>query len=233
MARAKLIRWVCPDCGQGKLAPSRPRRDDTRRYCLRCSEKTGRLVERAAPVLEAKRQRGAERSRTKAQTRAEQQRAARRYAQILDVVEADGSLGELHVGKTLAKMAKLKSIRAASMFRYAMVPDITFRRSQSKAHTSGHAYYAGGPIAITFAKGVTRADAEVTMLHELAHTIMPVEESHGYRWRDAFVRACHQWFGPDFDEVRGDDDKWALEQRMIREAERVLRRKIDKERQAA
>lgn len=233
MAKTRLIRWVCPSCGTGKLAPSRPRRDDVRRYCLKCSERTGRLVERQAPALERKRATGAERSRERARRKAEAERAAKRAATILDVVEEDGTLGELHVERALAKMAKLKSIRAASMFRYEMVPDITFSRSASKSHTSGHAYYAGGPIHVTFARHCSRADAEVTLLHELAHTIMPGDEHHGRRWRDAFVRACHQWYGPEFDEPRGDDEKWALEQRMIREASRVLRLKIEREREAA
>jgi len=46
-------RWVCPnDCGNNVMAPGRMRRDDVRRYCLPCSESTGRLVERLAPALE-------------------------------------------------------------------------------------------------------------------------------------------------------------------------------------
>lgn len=233
MAKAKLIRWVCPSCEQGKLAPSRPRRDDVRRYCLSCSAKTGRLVERSAPSLERRRQTGAERSRAKAAAAAERKRQAELRKRILRVREADGSTGELDVPKALARMAKLKSIRKASVFMYALVPDISFRRSQSKPHTSGHAYYHGGPIAITFAAAVTRADAEVTMLHELAHAIMGPGEHHGPKWRDAFVRACHEWFGPEFDEPRGTDEKWELEVRMTQEAERVLRLKIEVERQAA
>jgi hypothetical protein len=36
------------------------RRDDVRRFCLPCSEETGRLVERACPALDAKRERAAE-----------------------------------------------------------------------------------------------------------------------------------------------------------------------------
>jgi len=52
----KLLRWACPLCSDVKLAPSRPRKNDTRRYCLRCSEEKGRLVERVSPKLEAKRE---------------------------------------------------------------------------------------------------------------------------------------------------------------------------------
>jgi hypothetical protein len=60
-----LKRWVCPSCASGKLAPGRPRKDDVRRYCLPCSEKTGRLVERTCPALEAERTKRAERAKTK------------------------------------------------------------------------------------------------------------------------------------------------------------------------
>lgn len=52
---AKMVRWKCEDCGSGCLAPSKPRLDDTRRYCLPCSEATGRLVKRTAPTLERRR----------------------------------------------------------------------------------------------------------------------------------------------------------------------------------
>lgn len=49
------VRWKCKECGEGLLASSRPRKDDVRRYCLPCSAKSGRLVERVAPALEKKR----------------------------------------------------------------------------------------------------------------------------------------------------------------------------------
>lgn len=51
----KMVRWKCDTCGSGCLAPSRPRMDDARRYCLPCTEATGRLVKRVAPTLERKR----------------------------------------------------------------------------------------------------------------------------------------------------------------------------------
>jgi len=53
---AKQVRWKCETCDDGLLAPSRPRRNDVRRYCLPCSAKRGTLVERIAPALEKKRE---------------------------------------------------------------------------------------------------------------------------------------------------------------------------------
>lgn len=51
----KQVRWRCPHCEHGLLAPSRPRKNDVRRYCLPCSAQHGRLVERIAPSLEKQR----------------------------------------------------------------------------------------------------------------------------------------------------------------------------------
>lgn len=47
-----MRRWTCPTCGSGVLAPDAPRKDDARRYCLDCTARTGRLVQRACPALE-------------------------------------------------------------------------------------------------------------------------------------------------------------------------------------
>lgn len=61
----KQVRWKCERCGDGLLAPSKPRRDDVRRYCLPCSSETGKLVERIAPALEQHRARRVEIARQK------------------------------------------------------------------------------------------------------------------------------------------------------------------------
>jgi len=47
-------RWKCPNCNSGLLAPTKPRMNDVRRYCLPCSAKTGKLVQRISPALEKK-----------------------------------------------------------------------------------------------------------------------------------------------------------------------------------
>lgn len=45
-----MKRWVCPLCGAGKLAPARPAWEDARCFCLRCSERTGKLLARVCPA---------------------------------------------------------------------------------------------------------------------------------------------------------------------------------------
>lgn len=66
---AKNVRWKCPTCDSGVLAPSRPRMNDIRRYCLPCSKKAGVLVERVAPALEKQREVRAEANRAKAKAK--------------------------------------------------------------------------------------------------------------------------------------------------------------------
>ena len=61
MSAPQRKRFVCPLCEDTRLAPSRMARDDVRRFCLECSERTGKLVARVSPVLE---QFGALRDRT-------------------------------------------------------------------------------------------------------------------------------------------------------------------------
>jgi hypothetical protein len=51
----KQVRWKCANCNHGLLAPMKPRKNDVRRYCLPCSAKTGKLVERISPTLEKQR----------------------------------------------------------------------------------------------------------------------------------------------------------------------------------
>jgi len=53
---AKQVRWKCEKCDDGLLAPTRPRKNDVRRYCLPCSAKSGKLVDRVAPSLEKQRE---------------------------------------------------------------------------------------------------------------------------------------------------------------------------------
>lgn len=52
---SQRTRWVCPNGCPAKLGSTRPRKDDVVRYCLVCSERTGKLVPRSAPALERQR----------------------------------------------------------------------------------------------------------------------------------------------------------------------------------
>ena len=63
----KQVRWKCANCDHGLLAPTKPRKNDVRRYCLPCSAKTGKLVERISPTLEKQRTIKSEQRKVKVQ----------------------------------------------------------------------------------------------------------------------------------------------------------------------
>ena len=61
----RTVRWVCPTEGASHtsvLAPSRPRLDDVRRFCLECSKASGKLVRRVPPTLEREREKRGDRA---------------------------------------------------------------------------------------------------------------------------------------------------------------------------
>jgi len=184
MAKPKQYRWVCPQCGAGKLAPSRPRKDDVRRYCLPCSERTGRLVERLSPALERQRREKEERRRSRdkrkraAKTRA---RARNREARAEWIVEREIALGFAQDGGKDSIHGWFRRLRKLKAWGCKMSHcSLRVRYSDTDRHahpwTSGHAWLEEGEIVITAAKPragypTLRQKAEViqTLLHELAH----------------------------------------------------------------
>ncbi|HEX7095664.1 MAG TPA: hypothetical protein VF183_07260 [Acidimicrobiales bacterium] len=68
--------YRCPICDVGRKAPDKLATDDARRFCLKCTEKTGKLVEMIVPAHEsAKAERAAARAARREQQR--QREAAR------------------------------------------------------------------------------------------------------------------------------------------------------------
>lgn len=90
----KRYRWECPHGCPAVLAPQWMVRDDVRRYCLPCSAKTGRLVERFSPVLDLRsakaRDAAAKRAaRKRARARAKEAKAnAKARAERRQLIEA-------------------------------------------------------------------------------------------------------------------------------------------------
>ena len=80
MVAPQRKRYVCPLCGTAVLSPSRMAKDDVRRFCLRCSERTGKLVARVSPVLERQRRRSKERTAKKAATKRHREAPKRKLA---------------------------------------------------------------------------------------------------------------------------------------------------------
>ena len=179
-----MIKWVCLKCNSTKLGPSRPRKDDTVRYCLGCSEKSGRLVERMAPTLEKKRMRAAEKG------------AALRSVRRTRAVRADPSVID-----GLDLPLELQRLCAALNFH---VPALKVRRGR-KSGGSGHAYYRAHRIVMTLLPKGNKASATCLLVHELAHLyagprwassldgrLLVGERArqihHGADWRRAYAR---------------------------------------------
>lgn len=179
MSAPRQRRWTCPRCGAGKLAPSKPRRDDVRRYCLACSEATGRLVERTCAALEAKRVESAEQraARAKARRAAE----ARRRAEQRERVAAHLSYWSPLTGRIEdARRDVVKVWKVARRIEpglRAQPPEIVASR--------GHASYAYTSRAEIH---LCRGSDWHTLVHEVAHF---VQAERGLARRSDGKRAVH------------------------------------------
>lgn len=183
MSAPKLRRWVCPLCRAGKLAPSRPRRDDVRRYCLPCSAKTGRLVEKVAPSAE--RERAVSATATAAKRKAKASTAAKRRAAAkaaekarLDarfVVRSDVTGEPVDLRREVGRV--WRAARKVEPRLRAAAPTLV------ASHGGGsYAYTAEGKIHLG-----RDADWE-TLVHEVAHF---VQARRGYGERSDGKRAVH------------------------------------------
>ena len=56
--------WRCQRCGEGKRAPNSLGLRDTRRFCLKCSESEGVLVERSTAIAERRKVEGRRKAAT-------------------------------------------------------------------------------------------------------------------------------------------------------------------------
>lgn len=177
MSAAKRVRWACPNGCPGVLGPSRPRRDDARRYCLTCTAKTGRLVERVSPALERQRQTAADRSKAKAQRKRERERAAavKRW-----------TVGEVDLVEAYAKALRLPSLKPAA--RVTSLERLTLYRRENPEWMSGRT--DGTNVHLSVGIGGDPGTAVAVLIHELAHVAC---RAAGEPWDDkspAFGRRC-------------------------------------------
>lgn len=170
---AKQHRWVCPLCGTGALGSSQPRKDATVRFCLRCSEKTGRLVARTCPVLDRKRDQKAALRKAKAQRQRDKQ-------------ENDPRVQTRRLFKTFLRLDWPRDLR-----------DATIRITQARdGIVSGYAYTYRRHISMRVSKDP--AVNAAMLLHEMAHLACNDHEGHGDQFRSVLTDAAHQVLGADF-----------------------------------
>lgn len=173
MAKPKRFRWICPDCGAGKNASSRPRMDATVRFCLPCSEKTGTLVKRTCPALDKRRVTSAAKSATKAKKKKAK-------------ADAKWTRSGLDVRKEIARCAK-----AAKIF----TPKVEIR-DRTDGFDSGRSY--GGRVVLSLCSGTkkvwggtpameaTPCMVRALVAHEIAHEAL-WREGHSQVWRNKFL----------------------------------------------
>lgn len=75
-----MKRWQCPKCNDVVLAPRAPSSRDVRRYCLECSKKTGKLVDRFCVAAKSRADKKRETELAKRQAATEQKKAEREAA---------------------------------------------------------------------------------------------------------------------------------------------------------
>lgn len=202
-------RWCCPTGAHpAVLAPSRPRRDDVRRYCLRCSEKSGRLVERVAPALEAKRASADDKRKARAATKRERERAHE---------DAYYRVGDVDLRAVVASLYRLPVAREWRTRRHLaeQPPELTVRRTRTGARRLGFAAPHKHSISVTIYVGTTQRerpdgtlgpseplrDDEIaapisTLIHEVAHILVGGDRAgnwHGPKFRACEARLTEQW----------------------------------------
>lgn len=198
MAKAKRVRWECPNGRHpAVLASTRPLADATARFCLPCSDASGRLVKRVAPALEVKRERAAAKTKMKQQTKRERERAAARRKRFAPCVEPDGSAGEVDVKRTIERMMRLPAIVAAmrdDRSTWLAHEEVEFElRHHTRPGCSGRAW-ARGLIQLGVGPGCPRQQVEELILHELCHYVLREGVRHGQRFRSLLMWAAREWF---------------------------------------
>jgi hypothetical protein len=156
-------KWVCPDCGGTKMAPSRMKAEDSRRFCFGCSEVRGTLIRRTCPVLDRKREAG------KAKTAERQKRKSAR-ARARETTN-DG----LHLPTEWARLFRLAQkhpdIRGAR--KGMRVPTLEIRVSKGRGG-GGRAWKGVWLARVTLGTGKDASDRAYyseLLLHELAHLL--------------------------------------------------------------
>lgn len=160
-------RWVCPECGKAKLLSERPSKLATDRYCLPCSRKTGRLVERTCPKLEDKR------AKAKAKNKAKKQRAKER-ADVKFMVEGED------MRKLLASVWRLGRKLEPGMSK--QLPTLVMRYGQYTGRL-GYANYGRHELMIN--RGAKKHGHSLqicteTLIHEVAHFMARCRNSRGH-----------------------------------------------------
>jgi hypothetical protein len=188
----KQVRWACPNGCAAVLGPTKPRRDDVKRYCLACSAVRGRLVERTAPALERARE---------AREAARKVRGAKVLARTEVQETAYYTIAGLDLRTLVAEFCKAPALSTNTPGMYATLKarnvTIVVRRCSRQPRRFGFARYRTLTISICDYPGIKPEDVRETVIHELAHLRVGFHDDmhHGTKWRTVFRLACEQALG--------------------------------------
>lgn len=189
MSAPRQYRWTCKVCLNGVLAPERPRQDDVRRYCLPCSQVTGKLVRREAPALEAQRAQRAERNAAKAKAQRTRQREAREKAKAL---QAEREAAQYTIGgvdlrveaKRLWNLPYLKEVRRKHKPGRTELPSFDWSQNRKQV-TYATAWTTRNHVEMHIGNDPARTVG--VLLHELVHCCLPYKTGHS----DLFWTVLH------------------------------------------
>lgn len=174
--------WVCETCNSRRKGPDKPRRNASVRYCFPCSEKKGTLVERRCPSLDKKRE-----------IRKKRKKGRR------PVSEAEDDVRYQIEGEDLRdRLRSLVQLRCwKKVFRDHGLPELSIRWSTAYPHgVSGSAHdKPSWKVCMTIGVDASYAEAEETLIHELAHLAVGCEHMHDKEWRAMFRRALFEEWG--------------------------------------
>jgi hypothetical protein len=206
--------------------------DDVRRYCLACSAKTGRLVQRTAPSLERRREEAAARSAVKSRRKADAERA--RW--LVALKDGNGVERDLDVRSELR--TALTAMGYFNGWAYGHKPtisDINIRiRRGDKAHHSGRAVCAGFDVWFTFGSKASYEAGLKLIYHEAAHMAQPPRSKHEPSHDAAFHRTLADalqkrwpWIVYGSLAPRQPGGCWGMGQRIVKQLEQRTREAND------
>lgn len=173
----KQVRWKCANCDHGLLAPTKPRKNDVRRYCLPCSAKTGKLVERIAPSLD--KQRTAKKAAVKNKTVAKRASVAKRTAPAKAQQRVDAQRAKM-IHAEAEKIWKLMQ----PYHKGKPLPQIKIARGKNWGSQYGYAQSRWNHIQVNVDReqsvGRSKRVWEV-LAHELCHCAVPPIYRNGSR----------------------------------------------------
>ena len=175
--------WKCPTCNAGVIAPTRPRKNDVRRYCLPCSADAGVLVERIAPALEKKR--AAKKVATTKKQASKRATVSRNNAPAKEQARIDAKRKAM-IQKEAEKIWKLMQ----PYHNGKRLPTINIVRARNWGSQYGHAEGSLRSIQVNVDLDQDKLRSKrvwEVLAHELAHCAVPPQQREG-RGRDTHSR---------------------------------------------